>query len=109
MRLKILAFIVTVTVSLSGGWLYILSSGAAEKYTAVYNGFGVIPPAITTTLFSNLHYWWIIAIIVAAISYLPLFILKNKWKYTSVMLSISCLIALVGVVYAPIVSMGPVV
>lgn len=109
MRLKLLAFFVTLTVFLCGGWLYTLSSGAAEKYTAIYNGFGVAQPTITTILFSHLHYWWAISLAVAVFGYLPLVIFTNKWQYTSIIASIVCLFFLVGVVYAPIISMGSVI
>ena len=109
MRVKILFFVVTIIVLLSGGWLYTLSVGGADQYQQTFNGYGATPPQITTFLFSILNYWWAILLAVALISYLPLFALKSKWQYASLLTSIACLCLLIGIVYAPIIAMGSVI
>jgi len=109
MRFKILLLFVSVIVLLCGGWLYILSSGAAEQYQQTFNSFGVTPPQITTVLFSSLSNWWAILLAIAVISYIPLLASKDKWQYTSVLTSLACLLTLVGVVYVPILTMGSII
>lgn len=108
MKFKLL-LCVTFAVLLSGGWLYMLSAGAAAAFQQTYNGFGIVPPEITVYLFSILNYWWAILLCVALASYLPFIILKGKWQYAALLTSFACLLILVSIVYLPILTMGSVV
>lgn len=109
MKIKILFTIVTANVLLCGAWLYKLSNGTAVEFQKLFDGFGVTPLEITTWLFASIDYWWAIMLLIILISYLPLYVLKGKWQYLSIVTASFSLISLVGIVYANIFTMGKVV
>ena len=95
----------TVMVSLSGTLLYILENGAAKRFQSFNKGFDAGNP-LTEVLYASLNNWIIILIVIAIVSYLPLFWKKHLW---SGVISVICFLCLVSVVYSPILKSGNVI
>lgn len=95
----------TIMVSLSGAFLYILNNGAAAQFKNFNKGFDV-GNSIVDTLYASLENWAIILIIIAVISYLPLFWKKRLLSST---ISLICFLCLVAIVYSPILKSGNVI
>lgn len=103
MKKNIFILIAIVLVGINGFILYELSHGAAVAFQQTFDGFGVTPPQLTSTLFSSIEYWWLMLSIIAILSFLPVFF---GWLKTSMAVSLAFIVALVAVVYGPIIQMG---
>ena len=95
-------------VILSGSWLYALKNGVAEEFQQFWDSFGVQTPEATRMLFDSLEFWWVTAIVFAAISFLP-FLYKRAWPYLPMFTSAALFLSLVIIAYAPTFSVGRVI
>mgnify|MGYP006219280683 CR=1 FL=1 len=98
-------FFSTIMVSLSGAFLYVLNNGAAVQFKSFNKGFDV-GNSIVDTLYASLENWAIILVMIAVVSYLPLFWNKRLLSST---ISLICFLSLVAIVYSPILKSGNVI
>ncbi len=106
MKKIILTLIATTLVCVNGYILYALSHGAAIQFQKTFDSFGVTPPKLTSILFSNIEYWWLLLTFIGLLSFVPTIFGKLK---TSIAISTAFIASLIAVVYGPMIQMSSVI
>lgn len=82
-------------------WLFLLHSQFIGEFEQIYRR-GLELPAVTKFMFANSHYWWLFAIVIAVISYLPLLLIKDpRWAWLSPLLAVLLLGLSILVMFLP--------
>lgn len=92
-------------LALCGWMLRELHLGAAHAFRDLYADFDVTSPEITHLLLNNLAWWPLMLMVLSIVSLMPVLCFRRR-LWLSVLIPVSALIAVVGLIYAPMFSMA---